>query len=183
MVFGSKEKKEQERLQREREQSEAAAASALRKEKAEAERAQLISEFVETFVERVEETVNSGTPVSLFRDVYIPVDAQMNAFGPPAGLDLVTINDLGSNGWRILGVVPRTYGGFRSYKISKTTAYGVSGWGKDEHQVGLGGHIVGVYALVEFTVSLANLATSRSVIESVAQESLPENLRAASVEV
>ena len=61
--------------------------------------------------------------------------------------------------------------------MSKTTAYGVSGYGKDTHQVGLGGHIVGVYALLHYAVTAENFDKSAEAIDIVATKNLPENLR------
>lgn len=177
MGFGNKEKKEQERQEQERRQAEAQAREAERLALAKDQREKDIQEFIAAFKVNVSNTVNSGTPAFLFKDIYIPVDAQMNEFGPASGLDLEAISLLGSQGWTVLSVVPRTYGGFESYKISKTTAYGVSGWGKDEHKVGLGGHIVGVYALLSYTVTQSNLNTSGPLIDMAARDSLPDSLR------
>lgn len=177
MAFGNKEKKEQERQEQAQRAAEAQAKEAERLAQAKAQRENDIQEFITKFKMNVRNTVNSGTPVSLFRAEYIPVDAQMNEFGPASGLDLEAIGLLGSQGWTVISVVPRTYGGFESYKISKTTAYGVSGWGKDEHKVGLGGHIVGVYALLAYTVTQMNLDASGPQIEAAASESLPELLK------
>lgn len=180
MVFGKKETSEQARQDKERYEAEARAVMAeaqvikaqhLAKEKQEVE------EFISNFKLNVQSTVQSGTPVSLFKDVYIPVDAQMNQFGPPSGLDLEPINALGAQGWTLQGLIPRTYGGFESYKITKTTAYGVSGFGKDEHKVGLGGHVVGVYALMTFTVTQLNLDTSGPLIDEAAKKLIPGSLR------
>ena len=177
MVFGNKESREQARQDKEREQSEARAREADRLTKANATREQEIEQFISNFKINLESTVQSGTPVSLFKDVYIPVDAQMNQFRPPSGLDLEPISVLGAQGWTLQGLIQRTYGGFESYKISKSTAYGVSGFGKDEHKVGLGGHVVGVYALMTFTVTQLNLSTSSNLIVEAARNVIPSSLR------
>ena len=186
MAFASKEKKEQERLEearrrsaRNRRQADAKAQELERAEQARVQREKDTQDFLAAFSQRIRNTVATGTSVSLFRELYIPVDAQMNEFGPPSGLGLDALNSLGTQGWSLVSVVPRTYGGFESYKVSKTTAYGVSGRGKDEHKVGLGGHVVGVYALLSYTVTQENLGASGDVIGLVAQESLPESLRSA----
>ena len=175
-MFSNKEKREQEAREKAERESRAAAEKAERLRQAKERREQGISEFLAQFAARVEATVMSGTPVTLFRNLYLPVDAQMNTFGPPSGLDLSVLNSSATEGWSVVSVIPRTYGGFESYKISKTTAYGVSGWGKDEHKVGLGGHIVGVYALLSFTVNKENLEFSKNLIATIASESLPESL-------
>lgn len=177
MVFGNKEKKEQQEresreaaLRQEQAQQEAIAA-------AEAEREQAVAKFLGEFQATVNRSVADFGKSMLYRQIYVPVDAQMNQFGPASGLDLEQLNSLGTQGWKIESAIPRTYGGFESYKISKTTAYGVSGWGKDEHQVGLGGHIVGVYLILSYEITPTNLDASRDVITLVAEESLPDELR------
>jgi len=184
MVFGNKETREQARQDKEREQAEARTRQAEaqaretdRLAKANVAREREIEQFISNFKVNLQGTVQAGTPVSLFKDVYIPVDAQMNQFGPPSGLDLEPINALGAQGWTVQGLIPRTYGGFESYKISKTTAYGVSGFGKDELKVGLGGHVVGVYALMTFTVTQLNLDTSGPLIDEAAKKLIPASLR------
>lgn len=177
MVFGNKEKKEEERraqqeaaaLARQREQERLEAAKNLRQQK--------ITQYLEDFHGTVRRTVTERGEAVLHREIYVPVDAQMNQFGPASGLDLQELNLLGAQGWAIEAVIPRTYGGFESYKISKTTAYGVSGWGKDEHKVGLGGHIVGVYALLSFSVTSANVDACESLIREIAQQSMPDELK------
>ena len=133
--------------------------------------------FKAEFLSRVDETVRSGATAHLYWETYVPVDAQMNEFGPAAGLDLQTVNVWGRRGWEVQSVIPRTYGGFQSYKVSKTTAYGAHGWAKDTHQVGLGGHIVGVYALLHYAVTAENFDNASEAIDFVATENLPENLR------
>lgn len=176
-MFGNKEKKEeQQRIKR-----EAAEAAQQREnerlEAARAKRQQDVAEYLQRFHSRVRQAAVERGRAVLYKEVYIPVDAQMNQFGPASGLDLEEINSLGVEGWAVESVIPRTYGGFESYKISKTTAYGVSGWGKDEHKVGLGGHIVGVYALLSYVVTEANLVASERIIDNVAHESMPDELR------
>lgn len=183
MVFGNKEKKEQKAREeaearqaaRER-QMEAERLAQERWQAAEDKRKQDAEAFIEKYVGDVLRRVNGGIPVTFYRETYIPVDAQMNEFGPPDGLDLGVLNDLGLAGWTLESVVPRTYGGFQAYKVSKTTAYGVSGWGKDTHQVGLGGHIVGVYAVMSFSVTKENFGEIQDAIRQRATALLPESL-------
>lgn len=185
MAFGNKEKKEQQRLQEEearRAKYEAQQAQRKREEErlqaAKAKQALDIEEFLTSFRDSVRDTVANVGAATLHRQIYIPVDAQMNQMVQPAGLDLKEVNDLGAKGWAVEAVIPRTYGGFEAYSISKTTAYGVSGWGKDEHKVGLGGHIVGVYVLLAYRVDASNLESSGDVIDLIAKASLPEKLTA-----
>lgn len=123
----------------------------------------------ESFAAEVAERVDQVGSVTLFHEVYLNVDAQMNAVESPAGLDLFALNDLGLQGWTVVSTIPRTYGGFQSYKVSKTTAYGIGSVMKDQHQVGLGGHVIGVYVLLSYTVTQSNLAASTEAIQMVAR--------------
>lgn len=151
--------------QKEREEQERIAAEQRQKES----RDRKYAAHLESFRNNVRKSVTSGVPVHLYMDIYVPVDAQMNEFGPPTGLYLAQVNHWGMLGWDVVSVVPRTYGGFQSYKVSKTTAYGVSGWGKDTHQTGLGGHIVGVYVLMHYVVDSSNLDASDEAIDTAAK--------------
>lgn len=66
MVVGNKEKKEHERQESERRRAEANELAAQRLAKAKAQRAQEIQTFVSDVQAKVRNTVESGTPVSLF---------------------------------------------------------------------------------------------------------------------
>lgn len=178
MVFGNKQKKEEERQADAERRAEQERANQARLEAARSKREQDVAAFINDFVTGVGSSVRKYGSATLYKEIYVPVDAQMNEYGPASGLDLRDMNIHGAAGWSVVAVVPRTYGGFESYKISKTTAYGVSGWGKDEHKVGLGGHIVGVYAILSLTVTPENLEATQDVIKGLARESLPDRLTA-----
>ena len=184
MVLGNKEKK-QAQLQRQADhhrrvaaaQAEREAEAQDRLQKAREERDIAVMTFKAEFLSRVDETVRSGATAHLYWETYVPVDAQMNRFGPAAGLDLQTVNDWGRRGWEVQGVIPRTYGGFQTYKVDKTASFGTFNPGQDTHQVGLGGHIVGVYALLHYAVTAENFDKAAEAIDFVATKNLPENLR------
>lgn len=175
-MFKGKEEKERE----ERQKREAAAQERQRKQqehdRAKQAQQQKIEKFFSDYRSLVRSTVESGSSAHLFKEIYVPVDAQMNELGPASGLYLSQVNYWGRAGWEVISVIPRTYGGYQVYKVTKSTAYGVSGWGKDTHQAGLGGHVVGVYVLMQYTVTRDNFEKSLQVIDEVAKEDMPEEL-------
>lgn len=177
MVFKSKEAKEAERLQKQVAADQAADQERQRLVQAKARREADISAYFDSFATCVAETVKNAGASHLYFEVYVPVDAQMNTFGPAEGLDMSQVNTWGARGWEVVSAVPRTYGGFQSYQVSKTTSYGVSGWGKDTHQVGLGGHVVGVYLLMHRKITAATLEASSEEIRRVAEHNMPDSLR------
>jgi hypothetical protein len=124
----------------------------------------------------VRQTVDAGGTAYLYAQRYLTVDAQMNQMGSPTGLDIRFINKFTSDGWKVDAIIPRTYGGMKSYKTSKTNAYGLGTFGSDTHQVGLGGHVIGVYVLLSLAVSKATVERYRDTVQQVAKVSLPDEL-------
>ena len=82
------------------------------------------------------------------------------------------------NGWEIVSVVPRTYGGFSSHKTAKSHAHGTLNTGADAQEVHLGGHVVGVYVLLKYAINAQNFVASEALVRSTISDLLPERLRA-----
>ena len=86
----------------------------------------------------------------LFQRIYCPVDSLVNNEDLANDFRLEAVEQLGADGWQIVGIVPRTIG-----VGLKNTSYGnTSGttWG-----AGMGGNVAGVYVLLQLNVTLANV--------------------------
>ena len=124
--------------------------------------------------------VENGTTAYVHVEKHLPVDARMNVIGVAGGLTslLDEINRLGLQGWEIVSVVPRTYGGFSSHKTAKSHAHGTLNTGADAQEVHLGGHVVGVYVLLKYAINAQNYVASEALVRSTISDLLPERLRA-----
>ena len=80
--------------------------------------------------------VENGTTTYVHAEKHLPVDARMNVLGSAGGLTslLDEINRHGLQGWEVVSVVPRTYGGFSSHKSAKSHAPGTLNTGADAQE-------------------------------------------------
>lgn len=94
--------------------------------------------------------LSNDAPMYLFQRIYCPVDSLVNNEDLANDFRLEAVEQLGADGWQIVGIVPRTIG-----VGLKNTSYGnTSGttWG-----AGMGGNVAGVYVLLQLNVTLANV--------------------------
>lgn len=94
--------------------------------------------------------LSNDTPIYLFQRIYCRVDSRINDEDLANNFQLGAVEELGADGWQIVGIVPRTIG-----VGLKNTSYGnTSGttWG-----AGMGGNVAGVYVLLQLNVTLANV--------------------------
>ncbi len=94
--------------------------------------------------------LSNDVPIYLFQRIYCPVDSRVHDEDLADGFYLEDMEELGADGWQIVGIVPRTIG-----VGLKNTSYGnTSGttWG-----AGMGGNVAGVYVLLQLNVTLANV--------------------------
>jgi hypothetical protein len=137
------------------------AAKELAAEKAKA--ALLRSKKLDEEILRVITDAKNGTPVYLYRSIYVSVDS-FNNFGGKIS-SVAAFNDLqvkaaGAQGWRVVEAIPRTSG---------ETLENFEGFGK-AWAGGIGGSVVGAYVLMEFVVTASNAEASSELIrETVSQ--------------
>ena len=137
------------------------AAKELAAEKAKA--ALLRSKKLDEEILRVITDAKNGTPVYLYRSIYVSVDS-FNNFGGKIS-SVAAFNDLqvkaaGAQGWRVVEAIPRTSG---------ETLENFEGFGK-AWAGGIGGSVVGAYVLMEFVVTASNAEASAELIrETVSQ--------------
>lgn len=114
---------------------------------------------------RVIADAKSGTPVYLYRSIYVSVDS-FNNFGGKIS-SVAVFNDLqvkaaGAQGWRVVEAIPRTSG---------ETLENFEGLGK-AWAGGIGGSVVGAYVLMEFVVTASNADTSSELVREIVSQYL-----------
>ena len=177
------EKRELQRLAEQAEQERQAEEARLRAERIDRltleREAEIAKHEAEEFA-RLRLLVENGTTAYVHVEKHLPVDARMNVIGVAGGLTslLDEINRLGLQGWEIVSVVPRNYGGFSSHKSTKSHAPGSLNTGADAHEVHLGGHVVGVYVLLKYAINAQNYVAAEALVRSTISDLLPERLRA-----
>ena len=131
---------------------------------AEREKAAILhSKRLDQEILRVMTNAKNGTPVYLYRSLYVSVDS-FNNFGgrisTVAAFDDLQVKAAGAQGWRVVEAIPRTSG---------ETLENFEGFGK-AWAGGIGGSVVGAYVLMEFVVTASNAEASAELIrETVSQ--------------
>jgi hypothetical protein len=94
--------------------------------------------------------LSNDVPIYLFQRIYCPVDSRVHDEDLADGFYLEDMEELGADGWQIVGIVPRTIGiGLKNTSYGNTS--GIT-WG-----AGMGGNVAGVYVLLQLNVTLANV--------------------------
>jgi len=110
-------------------------------------------------VESLIEQAKSGTSLYLHESVYLPVDSVITEQQLAESFDVGPLRNLGWEGWRIVGVIPKTIGvGLTNKSIG--SSYGET-WG-----AGLGGNVAGAYVLLELEVNSLRAESLRPTIQS-----------------
>ena len=94
--------------------------------------------------------LSNDAPIYLFQRIYCRVDSRINDEDLATGFHLGDVEQLGADGWQIVGIVPRTIG-ISLTNISSGSIHGTT-WG-----AGMGGNVAGVYVLLQLNVTLANV--------------------------
>ena len=131
--------------------------------KKEAQRAyySLQDEIVKNTVEKMLLKIDEGEKIFLYERVYISVDSQVMEKLLTQMFDIADLIEFGMEGWRMVGVVPKTIGVALTNITSGTYTQGET-WG-----AGIGGNIAGVYILLEREVSKGRPASSSFLGEYV----------------
>ena len=101
--------------------------------------------------------LSNDAPMYLFQRIYCPVDSLVNNEDLANDFRLEAVEQLGADGWQIVGIVPRTIGiglknrRFYFFGIKFVEQIGAI-WGG-----GIGGNVAGVYVLLQLNVTLANV--------------------------
>jgi hypothetical protein len=96
-------------------------------------------------------------PLFLYQRVFRPVDSNVDKALLAPSFTLDKVEELGAQGWQLVGIVPRTVG----VALTNVSIGSVSGnsWG-----AGMGGNIDGVYMVMQLTVTVENIDSLRSTI-------------------
>lgn len=96
-------------------------------------------------------------PLFLYQRVFRPVDSSVDKSLLAPSFTLDSVEELGMQGWQLVGIVPRTVG----IALTNVSIGSISGntWG-----AGMGGNIDGVYMVMQLTVTVENIDSLRSTI-------------------
>jgi hypothetical protein len=97
---------------------------------------------------RIHEYVKNGLPCFLYMTHFMSIDSEIDGLN----VDFPTLDDsairvAGLSGWRVRGVVPRTYGAALLNSVGMNKEWGA----------GVGGAVVGGYVLMELEVTAQNI--------------------------
>jgi hypothetical protein len=101
--------------------------------------------------------LSNDAPIYLFQRIYCPVNSRVHDEDLADDFQLGAVEQLGADGWQIVGIVPRTIGiglknrRFYFFGIKFVEQIGAI-WGG-----GIGGNVAGVYVLLQLNVTLANV--------------------------
>ncbi len=127
-----------------------------------------IAESVRRAVDHLIEQAKSGAGVFLHESIYLPVDSVVAEQRLAQGFDINQLRSLGWEGWRIVGIIPKTVG------ISlKNTSFGLETgtiWG-----AGLGGNVAGAYVLLELEVNSSRAESLRPIIRTHIERAMSGN--------
>jgi hypothetical protein len=112
------------------------------------------SSYVDAQMALINANAAAGRDTYLYEQTYVEVDSTLNeeALGT---FDIAELQQLGLEGWEVVGIVPRT-----TSVLMSNAAIGRSmgaSWG-----VGMGGNVIGVYILLKYTISPSNLEAARA---------------------
>lgn len=115
---------------------------------------------VESGIEKMRQRLKQKRPVYLHNSFYMTVDSEVEAGGGVTQFnpfDDSRITQAGIDGWRIVGVAPKTNG---------SALQNYEGFGK-AWAGGIGGNVVGVYVMMEYQLTEENFEDSMGIIEHV----------------
>lgn len=124
------------------------------------ERAERRTKVLTSELAKIKSRLKQGNPVYLHNSFYVTIDSEVEAGGGVTQFnpfDDSRVIQAGLDGWRIVGVAPRTKGSaLQNYEgFAKAWAGGI------------GGNVVGVYVMMEYELTEANLQDSMSIVEHV----------------
>ncbi|TEX51621.1 MAG: hypothetical protein B7C55_04610 [Actinomycetales bacterium mxb001] len=113
--------------------------------------------FIDGALKRLERSIREGRSPCLFR--VAALDSQYSIFGQVGGSPFSsrTLNELGWDGWEVVGVVPRTTGIPLTNSIGRSSSYGG----------GIGGIVDGAHLLLRFPVTEQLMTHNMSFLRQV----------------
>jgi hypothetical protein len=112
---------------------------------------------VQDLIREAEKRVGNGQDAFLYHSVYLPVDSRILDQNVVNQFNVRSIQQIGLQGWEVVGVVPRTDGrGLTNTSVGSTTG---TTWGG-----GMGGNVIGVHILLKKRFLLSDLERDRSLL-------------------
>lgn len=105
-------------------------------------------ELIASERERIRKDVKDGLPCFLYMTRFMSIDSEIDGLNVDFPiLDDSAIREAGLSGWRVRGIVPRTYGAALLNNEGMNKSWGA----------GVGGAVVGGYVLMELEVTSNNI--------------------------
>jgi hypothetical protein len=134
-----------------------------------------MQEVVDRRIAEIRTNLEQTNQYTLFIKHYLPVDAQIETLTSSDTFDVEPLNVYGAAGWRLVSFVPKTVGIGLTNTANNLTS--TKSWGG-----GIGGNVIGVYAVLELVVTTETLKYARTGLEhSLRQTNPPPNTTTAYV--
>jgi len=129
-----------------------------------------MEEIVDRRIAEIRTNLEQTNQYTLYVKHYLPIDAQIETVTTADTFDVEPLNVYGASGWRLVSFVPKTVGIGLTNEANNLTS--TKSWGG-----GIGGNVIGVYAVLELVVTTATLKYARTGLEhSIRQMNPPPNI-------
>jgi hypothetical protein len=125
-----------------------------------------IDDYVNRRISVLRKQLETSHQSTLFIKHYLPLDSVIETVSTPDTFDIEALNVYGAAGWRLVSFVPKTVGlGLRN---EANNALSTQSWGG-----GIGGNVIGVYAIMELVVSSETIPSARIGLSQAALQIFP----------
>jgi hypothetical protein len=135
---------------------------------------------VDAYVSRVTTSIDSvlaaGGTAYLYASTYLDVDALFEDIKGPEGLSLAGLGSWGASGWEVVGVVPRTYSGSKTYVAKNKVTATSWGGGSTVQQMSLSGNVIGAYSLLRLPITTSTRSLYDEEIRKVSTRNIVNEL-------
>lgn len=117
-----------------------------------------MQQTIDRRIEEIRNILEQTNQYTLYVKHYLPVDAQVETVTTADVFDVEPLNVYGAAGWRLVSFVPKTLGLGLTNEANNLTS--TKSWGG-----GIGGNVIGVYAVLELVVTTETLRFARTGLE------------------
>ena len=117
-------------------------------------------------IEEIRTILEQTNQYTLYVKHYLPVDARVETVTTADEFDVEPLNVYGAAGWRLVSFVPKTLGLGLTNEANNLMS--TKSWGG-----GIGGNVIGVYAVLELVVTTETLQFARTGLEYSIRQTNP----------
>lgn len=125
-----------------------------------------MQQTIDRRIEEIRTILEQTNQYTLYVKHYLPVDAQVETVTTADVFDVEPLNVYGAAGWRLVSFVPKTLGLGLTNEANNLTS--TKSWGG-----GIGGNVIGVYAVLELVVTTETLRFARTGLEYSIRQTNP----------